>query len=263
MLKKWIGTLLMPLPFFFCLFLIALILLFFTKKQKMAKFLLVISFVFLFMVSYRPFSRSIVQPLERQNAALLETYTAQDLDYILLLGSSGTFDPTLPITGQLSATALSRFIEALRLYQANPNATLIVSGGSFGDEKSHAQLLQELALQFSIPLDHIMRLDEPKDTDDEIAAMQKIIRGKKAALVTSATHMPRALSLFKAQGLSPIPAPANYLAPYQQAEILLYQRLPSARALQNTSTAWHEYLGALQLSLKQTYQKSMYLLTLI
>ncbi|AGH80965.1 hypothetical protein PCNPT3_05115 [Psychromonas sp. CNPT3] len=253
----------MPLPFFFCLFLMALILLFFTKKQKMAKFLLIVSFVFLFVASYRPFSASFVQTLERENVAMLETDTAQDLDYILLLGSSGTFDATLPITGQLSATALSRFIEALRLYQANPNATLIVSGGSFGDEKSHAQLLEELALQFAIPLNHIIRIDEAKDTDDEIAAMQKIIRGKKAALVTSATHMPRALSLFKAQGLSPIPAPAHYLAPYSKTVLPSYRKLPSSLALRHTTIAWHEYLGALQLSLKQTYQKMRYLLTLI
>ena len=137
--KKWIGGLLMPLPLLLMIFLVALILLFFSEKQKLAKGLLVLSFVTLFALSSLPISEKLVRPVERQHPPMMQP--VQNFEYILLLGSGGIADPSLPVTGQLSATALSRFIEALRLYHANPGSTLVVSGENFGDLKSHALLI--------------------------------------------------------------------------------------------------------------------------
>ena len=174
----------------------------------------------------------------------------QSLDYILLLGSSGISDPNLPITGQLSATALSRFSEVLRLYHANPNTTIVVSGSGFGDSKSHAQLLQELAISFGIPKQKTIRLDNTKDTAQEAQEMSAIINGKKAALVTSATHMPRAMKLFEQYQQFPIPAPAMYLAKQNSNELPAYVYIPSAYQLYKSQVALHEYLGQLQQWLK-------------
>jgi uncharacterized SAM-binding protein YcdF (DUF218 family) len=247
-LKKWIGALLMPLPLVLMLFLCALILLFFTQKQKLAKFNLVLSFILLFLFSFMPVSEQLTQSLERQHPPIMQP--AQNFQYILLLGSGGIADPSLPVTGQLSAVALSRFAEALRLYHANPNATLVVSGGSFGDIKSHALLMQELAISMNIAKDKIIRLDNTLDTDDEAKQMSKIIRGKSAALVTSATHMTRSLALFHQYNSSPTPAPANYLAPTRLGETPSYYYIPSSYNLDKTKVSWHEYIGKLQNFLK-------------
>ena len=73
--------------------------------------------------------QSLVQPLEAKYPPIMQKTAAQNFDYILVLGSGGVADPKLAITGQLSATALSRFSEALRLYHANAGATSrIVTG---------------------------------------------------------------------------------------------------------------------------------------
>ena len=245
-LKKWVGGLLMPLPLFLSLFLIGLILLFFSKKQKVAKCFLVISFFGLLLLSMLPVSQSIIRPLERQYPSIMQNQTAQNFDYILLLGSGGVADPTLPVTGQLSETALSRFMEALRLYHANPDAKLVVSGSGFGDIKSHAQLVEALALSMGIPQPQIIRLDNTLDTDDEARTMSEIIKGKKSVLVTSATHMDRAMRLFFKYRTAPTPAPANYLAPSHHGEVPLYYAIPSAHNLDKTTKAWHEYLGKAQ-----------------
>ncbi|WP_372883145.1 ElyC/SanA/YdcF family protein [Psychromonas sp.] len=247
-LKKWLGSLLMPLPLILMLFLLGLILLFFTQKQKLAKFNLLLSFILLFTFSCLPFTERLVAPLERQHPPVMQP--AQDFQFILLLGSGGSADPGLPVTGQLSATALSRFIEALRLYQSNPNATLVVSGGGFGDIKSHAQLMEELALTMKIPAGKIIRLDNTLDTDDEAQQMAKIIGDESAALVTSATHMDRAVQLFAKYNKAPTPAPANYLAPKRLGESPSYYYTPSAYNLHKSTTAWHEYLGRLQNKIK-------------
>jgi len=236
----------MPLPLLLIVFCSALILLFFTQRQKTAKALLTVTFVLLFTLSLMPVSEQAVYSLERQHPALTKQQTQQNFQYILLLGSGGTADPSLPVTGQLSATALSRFIEALRLYHANPDAVLVVSGSGFGDLKSHAQLQQDLALSMGIPQQFIIRLDNTRDTDDEARQMSKIIRGKKAVLVTSAAHMDRALKLFVKYGAMPVPAPANYLAKQRFGEMPSYNYIPSAYHLYKTKVVWHEYLGKWQ-----------------
>lgn len=250
-IKKMVGGLLMPLPLALGLFFIGLILLFFSQKQKIARFFLLLSFAFLFSLSCMPISEKIVQPLERKHPPLMNV--ANNYQYILLLGSGGIADPTLPVTGQLSATALSRFTEALRIYHDNPNAQLVVSGAAFGDIKTHAQLQQELALSMDIPAHKITRLDETLDTDDEARFMAKMIRGKRSVVVTSATHMDRALQLFYKYGVAPEAAPANFLVKNRQGETPAYYYIPSSYNLYKSKVAWHEYLGKLQNWLKANF----------
>jgi len=246
LVKKWIGGLLMPLPLFLTVFFIALILLFFTQKQKTAKLLLVISFSALFLLSLLPVTETMIHRLERKHLPITTQNLTQDFDYILLLGSGGIADPSLPVNSQLSSIANSRFLEALRLYQANPNATLVVSGASFGDIKSHAQMMQEMAIMMGVPATQIIRLDGSRDSDDEAQKMSELIRGKQAALVTSATHMDRALTLFYKYGTAPIAAPANYLAKNRTGETPSYYYIPSAYQLYKSDVVWHEYLGQAQ-----------------
>lgn len=254
LMKKWVGGLLMPLPLLLMFFAFALILLFFTRRQTTAKILLTVTFVSLSTLSLMPVSEQMAHSLEQKHPPLIKQQTQQNFDYILLLGSSSIADPDLPVTGQLSATALSRFIEALRLYHANPDSILIVSGSAFGDLKSHAQLLQELALSMGVSENRIIRLDDTLDTDDEARQMSEIIRGKKAVLVTSATHMDRALKLFVKYGELPVPAPANYLAKQRFGDIPSYYYIPSAHNLYKSKVAWHEYLGRWLNTLKDIWQ---------
>jgi len=253
--KKWIGGLLMPLPLFLTVFFIALILLFFTQKQKLAKLLLVLSFSAFFLLSLTPFSEQMIYQLEREHPPLTAQNITQYFDYILVLGAGGIADPSLPVNSQLSSVANSRFLEALRLYHANPNAIWIVSGSSFGDVKSHAQMMQEMAIMMGVPAAQIIRLDESRDSDDEAKKMSQLIQGKHAALVTSATHMDRALSLFYKYGTRPIAAPTNYLAKNRDGEIPSYYYIPSAYQLYKNDVIWHEYLGQAQQQIKNVIER--------
>jgi len=243
-MKKWLGGLLMPLPLSLLLLCVALLLLFFSKKQTLAKWLTFVSFIILLTFSVLPTAYHLNKPLERSYPPLL--VAAQSLDYILVLGSAGVHDKTLPITGQLSATAINRFSEALRLYYANPNARIVVSGSGFGDSKSHAQLLQTLAVSFAIPTENIIRLDDTQDTAQEAQQMSAIIKGKRAALVTSATHMPRAIQQFARYQAFPIPAPTLYLAKTNEHDLPAYYYIPSAYQAYKAEVALHEYLGRLK-----------------
>jgi len=253
LVKKWIGGLLMPLPLFLMVFFVALVLLFFTQKQKIAKVLLLLSFTFIFLVSLMPISERLTHRIERKHLPILQKNVAQNFDYILLLGSGGIADASLPVNSQLSSIANSRFLEALRLFQANPNAILVVSGAGFGDVKTHAQIMQELAIIMGIPKRQIIRLENNLDTHDEALQMSKLIRGKKSALVTSAAHMDRALKLFYMHGTAPTAAPTNFLAKNRNGDTPTYYYIPNAYQLYKSKTVWHEYLGRFQTWLKQFY----------
>jgi uncharacterized SAM-binding protein YcdF (DUF218 family) len=246
LLKKWVSGMMMPLPLFLILFFIALILLLFTQKQKTAKALLIFTFIFLFLMSSFPTADKLTSRLERKHLPILQNNINQKFDYIILLGSGGIADPSLPVNSQLSSVANSRFLEALRLFRGNPKATLIVSGNGFGDVKSHAQMMKELAIIMGVPQKQIIKLDKNKDTDDEAKTMSDIIRGKKSVLVTSATHMDRALNLFYHYGTAPTAAPSSYLAKNKLGETPNYYYIPSAYQLYKSEVAVHEYVGKLQ-----------------
>lgn len=254
LIKKWIGGLLMPLPFALALFLLGLIFLLFTNKKRIANGLLIFSFCFLTIMSLMPVSQNLGRSLEKTYPPLMQADIAQSFDYILVLGSGGIADPTLPPTGQLSATALSRFMEALRLFHANPDATLVVSGSGMGDLLSHAQLLENLAISVGVPEEQIKRLDNTMDTDDEARLMSQLILHKKAVLVTSATHMKRSMGLFRKYGTAPTPSPANYIAQSRSGDVPAHYYIPSAYYLNKSKKSWHEYLGAFQNFVKAIFK---------
>jgi len=58
--------------------------------------------------------------------------------------------------------------------------------------------------------------------------------------------MARAMLLFHKYDVDPIPAPAHYLV-----KKIAHAYIPSSRSLDNTTQAWHEYLGKLQNWLKK------------
>ena len=243
----------MPLPLALILFGLGLVFLLLTQKRLVSYRLLIVSFCFLTIMSLMPVAQKLSSPLEHQYAPLMQADIAQSFDYILVLGSGGIADLNLPPTGQLSATALSRFMEALRLFHANPKAIIVVSGAAMGDLRSHAQLLENLALSVGVPKKQIYRLDNTLDTDDEARLMSGLIHNKKAVLVTSATHMKRAMTLFLKYGTSPTPSPANYIAQHREGNVPAYNYMPSASSLNNSTKAWHEYLGEFQNIIKSYF----------
>jgi uncharacterized SAM-binding protein YcdF (DUF218 family) len=82
----------------------------------------------------------------------------------------------------------------------------------------------------------------------EILAKEGI---KRILLVTSATHMPRAVRVFERQGLEVIPAPTDFLVTRAEWQYLreagphtqLINLLPSAGNLELTTRALKEYIG--------------------
>ena len=106
---------------------------------------------------------------------------------------------------------------------------------------------KKLALALGVKKENIHLEPTPKDTQDEARAAKKYIGDRPFIVVTSASHMKRALKFFYKEGLTPLPAPTNHLANIRHPN---YTGLFSISALRKSNLVWHEMLGLLWQKIK-------------
>jgi uncharacterized SAM-binding protein YcdF (DUF218 family) len=234
--KKIAGELLGPLSISLFVAATGFVMLY-TGRLKAAKILLPLAFVWIALLSYAPVSDRLVEPLERKYPALIETPV--NVDYILVLGSSHDSDKALPVTSQISTTALTRLSEGIRHYNRLADVKLVVSGYGGTDPHTHASIQKRAACAIGVESDDIIMFESPKDTYEEATAMKRLAGNKPFILVTSASHMPRAVKIFKAQGLNPIAAPTDYRVRGESE----WLEMPNGKRLRGSDLAFHEYLG--------------------
>ncbi len=246
LLKKTIAMFLMPLPLGMAFIVLALILLYRDKLQK-AKIVLYFTVVWFFLFSYTPFVDLLLEPLESKYATLHQA--PKEIKYIYVLGGGHDTDETHPITSQVRESALVRLNEGIRLYrQLQGKSKIIVSGHSgFYDSTSHAEMQAKLAMALGVPKEDIILRSKPKDTQEEAISAKKLLGKTPFILVTSASHMGRAMQFFEHEGLTPIPAPTNHLASTEQPD---YRDFFSSRALEKSRILFHEVLGIVWQKLK-------------
>ena len=237
----------MPLSFSLMLLLLGLVLLWFSqqqsRKQLWGKMLISLGTLMMLVTSLPAVSSLLNSSLERSHPPVFSAPV--DLDYVVVLGHGHRSDPYLPPRQQLSSASYYRLMEGLRLMQANPQATLVLSGYGGSDPVSNAHLSGVVAREYGIPSAQIKLFEDARDTADEAALIAPLIGQHKSALVTSASHMPRSLSLFHALGVEPLPAPIFYLAKQPQNSLFMYEQLPGAGNLSSFTVAWHEIVGSL------------------
>ena len=241
MLKKWLGLLLMPLPFCALLLFVGLFLLWLTRWQKSGKLLISIATIVLIMFSVRPTSVMLNRPLEQMYPA----FPDQPVDFIIVLGHGHVSDPSVPLASQLTEAASARIQEALRIKRLNPKAQMIFSGSVAGDPVSGAEMYARVAEANGVARKDMTLIENARDTEEEVARDSQLVSGHPTALVTSASHMPRAMKLFHQVGMNPIPAPAQYVGREQQLSVPAYGYLPSGRYLMYSEMALHEWIGQL------------------
>jgi uncharacterized SAM-binding protein YcdF (DUF218 family) len=143
-------------------------------------------------------------------------------------------------------------MEGVRLWRQRPALPLVVTGASRDPEREPvAQGYVEAARQLGVPPARLQVLDTPTDTGLEARAVGEALgEGARVILVTSASHMPRAMQHFRRAGLQPLAAPTHFLAERGMTNSLGYW-VPSATQLHKSERAIHERLGQLAVALEQ------------
>ena len=238
LIKKIIGVLLMPLSIILILLFIAII--FYRISRKLSFTALFTATSLLLLSTLPPVSDFIMTPLESHYPMFTQNNTP--VDYIVVLGCSHITDHNLPATSQLRACSLQRLVEAIRIFHLHPEAQLITSGYADGDESSNAEKVKQAAILFGIPEEKIITENFPQDTEEEAELIALRAYNKHVVLVTSASHLPRAMRYFEQQGMQPIPAPASPWVK-ENSHKKWKDYVPRADKLQQTTSAWHEMLG--------------------
>jgi len=237
---------LMPLPIGVLFIIFALVLLY-SNKIKKAKLMLTLSIVWFFLFSYAPVANILLHSIESNNPTL---HTApKNIKYIYVLGGGHHTDESLPITSQVVETSVVRLNEGIRLYQQLYRNAKIIFSGYHGlyDATEHAVMQKKLAISLGVNEEDIILHLGTRDTQEEAIAGKKLLADEPFILVTSASHMTRALNFFTNEGLYPIPAPTNHLASIQHPN---YTDFFSSEALTKSRIVFHEVLGLIWQKLK-------------
>lgn len=150
--------------------------------------------------------------------------------------------------------SVDRFISGIDLFQNNKANFLIFTRGKLPWSVGipEGEYLKELAINYGIPEYSIMLTEEVENTEQEAKAIKKLLPEKniKLILVTSASHMHRAVKIFKAADLDVIEYPVDFKG--KSKNFSLMDLIPSAEALSTTSYFVREMIG-------RTYYKIKYL----
>ncbi|EPL8194544.1 envelope biogenesis factor ElyC [Klebsiella aerogenes] len=239
-LKKVFGGMLLPLPLLLLLMAVGIALLWRSRFQKTGKTVVTLSWLLLALLSLQPVADGLLKPIEKS----YPTWRGgKSVEYVVVLGGGYTWNPQWAPSSNLINNSLPRLAEGIRLWRENPGAKMIFTGAAArSNPVSTAEAGARVAESLGVPRSAIIVLDRPKDTEQEAAEVKKAIGGAPFLLVTSASHLPRAMIFFRHAGLNPLPAPANQLA--VESALNLWERaLPSPYWLMHSERAIYETLG--------------------
>jgi uncharacterized SAM-binding protein YcdF (DUF218 family) len=253
-IARFILPFLMPLPLGLFFVLLGLLSILFNLRKTAMLSLLISLGIFLFF-GYGLTIRERLHNLERQYPPLklqkLPEATRQQIKFVVVLGNTHISDPGVPETGQLSTASLYRLVEGIRLHRELPDSWLVVSGGiSQEDPVANAAVVGRTARQLGVAGGKLIIEDRSRDTVDEARLLKPLLKDGPFILVTSAAHLARAMQIFQAQGLEPIPAPTNFILKDRQ-RLSSSSLLPSPFNLELSEQVVYEWLGSLWSKIKE------------
>lgn len=215
---------------------------YFLRREILFRWLILITTVWFLLVSTPLVPTALINSLEdRYDPAYAEDLENPDAEYhIIVLGGGHGFDDRLPPNSLLSGNALGRLNEGIRLHRLLPNSKLVLSGYSASGRTSQAEMLQKTALLLGVEEEATILQTEPGNTYEEAKIYADTFGDSyPVILVTSATHMPRAMMLFENFGVEPVASPANYRLRGSWKEKRF--GLPSNGYISHMNSALYEY----------------------
>jgi uncharacterized SAM-binding protein YcdF (DUF218 family) len=243
MLVKIVSRLFFPVPVICELLIVGLLLMWFTRRQKAGRILVTAGTFLLLVLSCDPIPTIFLRTLEQRYhpvtpASLQAAGKPGGSTCIVVLGSGYSPDPSVDLDSHLSQDAVVRLLQGIQLCRQAAACKLVLSGGP----PAAAQTMNKIALSMGIEQKDIVLEERSHNTEGEARFLQPTLGASPFLLVTSASHMPRAMGLFRKLGMNPIAAPTDYLAktggPFSPEHFY-----PGTGALSKSERGIYEYLG--------------------
>ena len=243
-LSKTLGYLVVPSNLVMAIGLTGLVLLC-TRFRRLASWLIVSSLVLIALLGYSPVGRMLLLLLE-------DRFPPWDASRgpptgIVVLGGAISAEVSVARGVVALNGAAERITVAAELAHRYPDARIIFSSGS-GSLDPTAPLEAPLAVQELVALgvahDRITADEQSRNTIEN-AVFSRLLAdpkpGERWLLVTSASHMPRAIAAFRAAGFAVEAYPVNWRTRGWRDAAQLFGSL--AEGLTITDAAVHEWVG--------------------
>ncbi len=224
------------------LFAIIRIMAFFSKKPRIYNYLSVIPLIWLFLCSMTYPSVLLIKSLEdKYPVVFLQSQEWRKTDAIVVLACYYFEDDELPFISRWPNCSLQRNLHAALMYKAHALPIYLGAGMSGTKNKlSLAEHNQSFFEIMGINSADIITIPKGSGTESEAKALSPFLQGKWISLVTSASHLPRAVKYFEDLGIKVLPIPVEHLS---RRKIEPMISLPNASSLYRSERAIHEYLG--------------------
>ncbi|WP_167730306.1 YdcF family protein [Terasakiella sp. SH-1] len=221
-------------------------LLLWTKWVRIGKTLCLLSCVYFLIVGVLPVGTFLLDILEQRFSK--PDVMPQHVDGIVVLGGVVNIKKTVK-TQQLSLMKTRERVDVLpELTKRYPKAKVLFTSGSaelVDNEVKEADLIKPYLEKIVADPSKLIFENQSRNTIENVINSKKLVKPQKGEtwlLVTSASHMPRSVGIFRKQGWDVTPYPVNYVVGnYYLYDIEVFLR----KGLTRLRTPLHEWLGLL------------------
>jgi uncharacterized SAM-binding protein YcdF (DUF218 family) len=174
---------------------------------------------------------------------------AQGAEAVVVLGGgAATFSVGGVTHGQLSSNSVLRALEAVKVYQALGARLVVASAGRPNPDRllePESEMLRRVMVGAGVPADRILLETRSTNTREQAVELGPLLRAHgigSFVVVTSPTHMRRALRTFWKEGLQAIPSPAPMRSDVARVGPFF---LPNSQSLFESDTAVYDYAALL------------------
>jgi len=246
-LVRTLESLLYPVGLVWALLTIGGIILYRKKLRRPAFFCLGLS-AYLYLAGATPIPEWLLARLEKPFADLT-IENATHADAIVVLG--GIMNSSAHDAFGLSVTsAADRIVTGVELMRQKKAGALVVGGGPTrvrGDTRSEGLRVEAWIKTWNVAPGEVIGLDACLNTHQEAERVRALMTERKwtnVILVTSASHMPRALATFEKVGVAVRPVACDFDAlAVMEGESPGFKIVPVIEHLQSLSLYLHEVVG--------------------
>lgn len=193
----------------------------------------------LLLLSLPVIASALIRSLEVYPAAApAELATVQAV--VILGGGTRYGAPEYGGEDTVTAATLERLRYGAKLAREYRLPLLVTGGAVYGGRPEAVSMQTVLTGEWGLPVRWVE--DQARDTRENARLSARMLKAAgitRVALVSQAWHLPRAVPLFVAEGLTVVPAPTAFT----ESQPLLEAWLPSAEALRVSRQALHEWVG--------------------
>ena len=220
---------------------------FFSLRRRflLSRRLLLLALLLTYVMGLTPLAKALIGPLENHYPPLLPGQKVSS-DAIVVLSGGIRWQPPIHSHTILGTQSLDRLICGIDLFKDGSAPLIVFAGGVAqvsGRPAMEASAMKDQALRLGIPQDAILTETQSRTTSESAAEVRRLLpNAQRILLTTAASHLPRAVALFRKQGFAEIiPAPCSYEVTGEEFTPL--DLLPRLNSMRLIDSAIHEYVG--------------------